>query len=63
MAFAVTVQLLNSYNGYTDNRKEQTGMKYPIGVQNFEIIREMDYCYVDKTELGGVLTFAGKLRE
>jgi len=26
-------------------------MKYPIGIQNFEIIRKNGYVYVDKTDL------------
>lgn len=29
----------------------QSTMKYPIGVQNFEVLREENYVYVDKTDL------------
>ena len=30
-------------------RKNVSNMKYPIGIQTFEKIREGDYLYVDKT--------------
>ena len=30
---------------------EQSMMKYPIGVQNFERLRRDGYAYVDKTDL------------
>ena len=36
-------------------------MKYPIGVQSFEQIREDGYAYVDKTDLVYRLTHEGKI--
>ena len=37
------------------------GMKYPIGVQSFEIIRSSGYVYVDKTDLVYSLTHEGRV--
>ena len=36
-------------------------MKYPIGIQTFEQIREDGYVYVDKTDLIYSLTHTGKI--
>ena len=36
-------------------------MKYPIGVQSFDQIREDGYAYVDKTDLVYRLTHEGKI--
>lgn len=34
-------------------------MKYPIGIQSFEKLREEGYVYVDKTDLVYSLTYEG----
>ena len=42
--------------------EDRAMMKYPIGVQSFEQIREDGFAYVDKTDLIYMLTHEGKRR-
>ena len=50
-----------SHKQKLDRTMEQGRMKYPIGIQTFEQIREEGYIYVDKTDLVHKLVTEGKI--
>ena len=47
---------------YLCTQTKQNDMKYPIGIQNFEKVRDDGYVYVDKTALISTMAayFSGK---
>ena len=50
------------------NQTKNTMLKYPIGIQSFDQLREDGYVYIDKTDLvyslvtGGKIYFLGRPR-